>query len=373
MLVVGGGPAGLTCATYLRRAGVEVEVSEISRDTGGGAGLGLSSNALMPLRELGLLEEILACSTPIPFLLVCDDAGNTIVDVPRPGPEDPALPVDSVIARKDLARILEAAAHKAGVRITVGRQILGLSEAEKGVTVRFDEGPEARYDAVIGADGIGSTVRRLVWGPSEVQSAGEAGWRWLTPARSSLKRGTFHLGSGGTNLGLFPIPGGRLYAAMGEPIAKSFNSTFETRRDDVERRLKEQFTGDFARDTLADLPPASQIHYSRYPAMLIPRPWHRGRVLLIGDAVHAMPPHSSSGAAMAIEDGAVLYQELQRASNWEEAMQAFTERRWRRVKPVFDLAVDRVRSNTAPQEKTLRDPRTIEKVKALWQLLLQDY
>ena len=373
VLIVGGGSAGLTCACFLRKAGVEVEVSEISHDTDGGAALGLSSNALLPLRELGVLDEILANSTPNLFMHVCDASGNTVVDIARPAPEGLGFPVNVVLTRKELSRILSTAAQRAGATLTIGRQVLAINADAQGVSVKFEGGRQGRYDAVIGADGVGSTVRTLVWGESGMQSVGEAGWRWLTPARPSVKRGAFYLGSLGTNLGLFPIPGGQLYAVMGEPIEKGFYSTRENRREDVERRLKEQFSGGFARDTLADLPPASQIHFSRYPALLMPKPWYKGRVLLIGDAAHAMPPHSSSGAAMAIEDGAVLYQELLRASSWDDGVQAFMERRWRRVKPVFDMAVDRVRSSTSPQDKTLRDPKTTDKVQTLWKLLLQDY
>lgn len=373
VLVVGGGSAGLTCAAYLRKAGVAVEVSEISTKTGAGAALGLSSNALLPLREIGALDDVLACSTPNLHMHVCDSEGRTLVDFPRPQPPGLDFPVNVVITRKDLTRILTRVAVDAGARMVMGKQILSIAQDAEGVEVSFDDGRNARYDAVVGADGIGSAVRRMVWGELPIQATAEVGWRWLMPAHPSMARGAFYLGKRGTNLGLFPIPNGQIYAVMGEPTEAGFVSDAANRREDVLRRVQEQFDGQFARDVMADLPAAEGVHFSRYPAMLMSRPWHKGRVLLIGDAAHALPPHSSSGAAMAIEDGAVLYEELMRASGWDEGVQAFMDRRWPRVKQVFDMACDRVRSKDNPSDRSLRNADTAEKVKTLWKFLLQPY
>ncbi|WP_077000451.1 FAD-dependent monooxygenase [Variovorax sp. KK3] len=373
VLIVGGGSAGLTCAAFLRKAGVAVEVSEISTTVNVGAALGLSSNALTPLREIGALDEILACSTPNLHMHVCDADGRTLVDLERPQPAGIDFPVNVIIARRELTRILTGVVEAAGATMFFGRQLVSMLADSDGVSVVFDDGREARYDAVVGADGIGSTVRRMIWGESPIQATAEVGWRWLTPARPSMRRGAYYLGSGGTNLGLFPIPGQQIYAVMGEPTDDGFVSDPAKRREDVVRRLGEQFDGAFARDALADLPSVEAIHFSRYPAMLMPQPWYKGRILLIGDAAHALPPHSSSGAAMAIEDGAVLYDELLRATEWEAGVHAFMERRWPRVKQVFEMACDRVRSKADPSARSLRDPHTGEKVKSLWKFLLQPF
>ncbi|MGJ7565439.1 FAD-dependent monooxygenase [Variovorax sp. GB1R11] len=371
VLVVGGGSAGLTCATYLRQAGTHVEVVEIRPHATGGAALGLASNALLPLRGIGALDEVLAHSTPNVHMHVCDSRGATIADIERPAPEGLDFPVNVVITRRELARILWDIAAKAGVTLTTTRQITALTPMEDGVQVQFNDGLQRSYDAVIGADGVGSTVRGLIWGAAPISVVGEAGWRWMTPARASNPRGAFYLGSGGTTLGLFPVPNGELYAVMGEPCGDGVVARSKSTRADVAQRLSSQFTGAFATDVLADLPDDASIHFGQYPALLMDKPWHRGRVLLIGDAAHALPPHSSSGAAMAIEDGAVLAQCLAAARTWEVAMTLFTARRWPRVKQVFDLALQRVRSKDDPSAKALDDPATWERVRSLWRVLQQ--
>lgn len=371
VLVVGGGSAGLTCAAYLRQAGVDVEVLEIRPHVDGGAALGLASNALLPLRGIGALNDVLAHSTPNLHMHVCDSHGTTIVDIERPAPEGLDFPVNVVITRMELARVLWETARKAGVTLTTSRQLVGLVPEVDGVTARFDDGATTRYDAVIGADGVGSTVRRLIWGEAPISVVGEAGWRWLTPARASVPRGAFYVGSHGTSFGLFPIPGDRLYAVMGEPFGDGVVARSVSTRADVAHRLSTQFSGAFAQDVLADLPDDASIHFGQYPALLMPKPWHKGRVLLIGDAAHALPPHSSSGAAMAIEDGAVLAESLSAAGSWDEAMELFNSRRWPRVKQIFDLAVDRVRTKEDPKAKALNDPSTWERVRSLWRVLQQ--
>jgi 2-polyprenyl-6-methoxyphenol hydroxylase-like FAD-dependent oxidoreductase len=68
--------------------------------------------------------------------------------------------------------------------------------------------------------------------------------------------------------------------------------------------------------------------------MLLPLPWHKGRVLLIGDAVHATTPHLASGAGIGLEDGIVIAEELDRASSVAEALQRYDQRRWERCRMV---------------------------------------
>ncbi|ANB76539.1 hypothetical protein AYM40_30535 [Paraburkholderia phytofirmans OLGA172] len=371
VLVVGAGSAGLTIASFLSRAGIQVEISEINLDTTRGAALGLSSNALLPLRELGVLDEILAHSTPNLYMHVCNSAGQTVLDLKRPQPESIDFPVNVVIARSELSRILTNLAREKGIQFLLDRHIVGIVDKSTHVAVRFSDGSEDLYDAVIGADGIGSTVRRLVWGNIATQTVNEVGWRWLTPLRPSIKRGAFYLGSGTTSLGLFPLPGGLAYAFLQESAIDIFQSPPETRRRDLLDRISAQFDGPFAKDVMADLPLASAIHFTRYPALLMPGPWHKGRIVLIGDAVHAMPPHVSSGAAMAIEDGFVLAQCLISEDGWSQAMESFMTRRWPRISKVFEMAIDRVRSDDAPASTRMNEQATIEKVTELWHCLLE--
>jgi 2-polyprenyl-6-methoxyphenol hydroxylase-like FAD-dependent oxidoreductase len=96
--------------------------------------------------------------------------------------------------------------------------------------------------------------------------------------------------------------------------------------------------------------PAAEIDYRPLESILVPPPWHRGRVVLIGDAVHATTPHLASGAGLAVEDALVLCQELESAASVEQALAAHTERRYPRCRAVVEtsLAIAATQLTKAP-------------------------
>jgi len=81
---------------------------------------------------------------------------------------------------------------------------------------------------------------------------------------------------------------------------------------------------------------ASTINYRPLEAVLLPNPWYRGRVVLIGDAAHATTPHLASGAGMAVEDGIVLAEEITRGGDIDTALPRFMQRRFERGKLVVE-------------------------------------
>jgi 2-polyprenyl-6-methoxyphenol hydroxylase-like FAD-dependent oxidoreductase len=86
--------------------------------------------------------------------------------------------------------------------------------------------------------------------------------------------------------------------------------------------------------------PADWINYRPLAAALQPRPWSNGRVVLLGDAVHATTPHLASGAGMAVESGIVLAQELAKAETVEAALQAYEGRRFERCRDVVETSLE---------------------------------
>ncbi|RZA28973.1 MAG: oxidoreductase, partial [Proteobacteria bacterium] len=102
--------------------------------------------------------------------------------------------------------------------------------------------------------------------------------------------------------------------------------------------LLEPFGGAVA-DIRANLGSDSLVNYRPLEWLLLPRPWHRGRVVLIGDAVHATTPHMASGAGAAAEDGLALAEELEKTDDLEAALTAFFDRRFERVRMVVENSV----------------------------------
>jgi 2-polyprenyl-6-methoxyphenol hydroxylase-like FAD-dependent oxidoreductase len=102
------------------------------------------------------------------------------------------------------------------------------------------------------------------------------------------------------------------------------------------RDLLAPFAVPVLQDVRARLDASSQIIYRPLEGMLLPRPWNKGRVVLIGDTVHATTPHLASGACIGIEDALVLADELDRTTDVARALHAFQERRWERCRMVVE-------------------------------------
>ena len=126
----------------------------------------------------------------------------------------------------------------------------------------------------------------------------------------------------------------------------------------------------------ANLPADEQIYFGPFSRLLLPAPWNRGRIVLIGDAAHPMPPHASSGAAMAIEDAWVLAESLGAAhtgTDWQQAVDTFMARRFARVRCVFDTSVvnceaENAQAGNSPPPAT--DPARAEaSIREFWRFL----
>ena len=102
------------------------------------------------------------------------------------------------------------------------------------------------------------------------------------------------------------------------------------------RALLEQFASPILRKVAAELSDENQIIYRPLEQLLLPRPWHRGRTVLIGDAVHATTPHLAAGACIGIEDAMVLAEEIAQGEDLSASLTAFEDRRWERCRMVVE-------------------------------------
>jgi 2-polyprenyl-6-methoxyphenol hydroxylase-like FAD-dependent oxidoreductase len=136
-----------------------------------------------------------------------------------------------------------------------------------------------------------------------------------------------------TKVGINPVSQSQAYVFVTEdqPIKQRVEET------DCVRSLKqllEPFTAPLVTSLREGLSEQNSIVYRPLESLLLPRPWHRGRVVLIGDAVHATTPHLASGACIGMEDAVVLAEELGRTDDVEAALEAFEARRWERCRMV---------------------------------------
>jgi 2-polyprenyl-6-methoxyphenol hydroxylase-like FAD-dependent oxidoreductase len=102
------------------------------------------------------------------------------------------------------------------------------------------------------------------------------------------------------------------------------------------RALLEDFSAPLLATLREQITESANIVFRPLEAMLMPQPWHKGRVVLIGDAVHATTPHLASGACIGIEDGLVLADCISSAQTLSHSLQAFQDRRWERCRMVVE-------------------------------------
>ncbi|MET3422947.1 2-polyprenyl-6-methoxyphenol hydroxylase-like FAD-dependent oxidoreductase [Actinoplanes tereljensis] len=338
VLVVGGGAAGAAVAILLAEGGVSVDLIDIKPDIGAlGSGITLQGNALRVLRRLGIWEQLSEQGYAFDTLgLRAPDPNGTLIaelDDIRTGGAD--LPATLGMYRPDLARIMLTRAEAVGVKVRFGTTYTVLDQDGDGVSVTFADGTAGRYDLVVGADGIRSWTRRTLGIPLETANVGMGIWRAFTARPESVTRTDLYYGGPSYIAGYCPTGADTLYAYLVEDAQDRSTLTPEQSLD-VMRGLAQAYHGpwDDIRATLTD---PSRINYTWFESHLLDGPWHRGRVVLIGDAAHACPPTLAQGAAQALEDASVLAELLLRESALgDDLWQEFTGRRYERAKAVVE-------------------------------------
>ncbi|HEX5968503.1 MAG TPA: FAD-dependent monooxygenase [Intrasporangium sp.] len=314
VLVVGAGLAGLAAARTLRDWGAAVEIFERqSAPPREGSGIYLPGNAARALEALGLGALVAECAVHIRRQRTADHLGRPLfeVDVERwwhgVGP-CLALP------RADLHQVLLAGID--GVPVRWGLSPEEVSVGEEGVTVTAGD-TSARYDLVLGADGVHSTVRQLVFGIAAVQPVGQYARRFVVPWGDQPETWSVLLGVGSAFLTI-PIGGGQVYCYCDGPLEdpRSLRELLAGYADPVPTLL----------DALETMGGERVMHAGPVEEVVLDR-WSHGAVLLIGDAAHATSPNMAQGAAMAFEDAAILAESLAKATEITSALSAFEHRR----------------------------------------------
>ncbi|MFF2613100.1 FAD-dependent monooxygenase [Kitasatospora sp. NPDC058046] len=325
VLVNGGGIGGLTLATALAERGHQVDVAELREQLEAlGVGIIQPSNALHVMREIGVLDDCLAAGFEWEVLTICDPAGATLAKIPQPRMGD--APSNNGIPRPALARVLANAAVKAGATLRFGTTIGTLREDAHGIEAALTDGQVGRYDLVVGFDGIGSPLRRHLYGEKYApEYTGFANWRVTVP-RSPEVRGVV-MSSGNLNAKalLTPISAEQMYLGSVFAEAEDFRPDPERAHEQLRERLA-GFGGPIA-EALAQITDPAAVVYSRISQVTVEEPWHVGRIVLAGDAAHASTPHLAQGAAMAVEDALVLAQSLDAEDTVPAALTAWEARR----------------------------------------------
>jgi 2-polyprenyl-6-methoxyphenol hydroxylase-like FAD-dependent oxidoreductase len=337
VLIVGGGVGGMASAIALAQRGVIADLIDIDPQWKVlGAGITITGPTLRAFNALGIIEAVRAAGSFSPKVGLYTYKGDLIAEhCMRPLAAD--LPAAGGILRPVLHGILSARTREVGTNVRLGLSVSSLSEHADGVDVHFSDGSAGRYDCVVGADGVSSAMRGMLFPDApKPQFTGQGCWRVLADRPSDLEGGRMYYGPD-SKAGVTPCSPGKMYmfvnsAMPGNPRIDPDHGI------DMLREIIADFGGVIA--TVRDgLGPHSAFNYRPLEALLLPRPWSKGRVGLIGDAVHATTPHLASGAGLAVEDGLILAEQMTTAASVPEGWRRFEERRWERSRLVVENSV----------------------------------
>jgi 2-polyprenyl-6-methoxyphenol hydroxylase-like FAD-dependent oxidoreductase len=342
-LVIGGGVAGPTAAMFLAADGWEVEIFEAAAkpDDYAGSFLNVATNGLTVLDALDLREHLLSDAHPAPHMIMWSSTGKQLGSVPNGPAGDPARG-SAVVRRGWLHRVLREGAEDRGIPIRFGARLTGIAAESDAVHATFADGREESADILIGCDGIGSPTRTHI----------------DAHAPNPRYSGLVGLGGFARVIGLPPTPAtqhfvfGRRsffgYLVRADGTVYWFANI--TAPEPVRGSLRDVSAAEWL-DRLHDLHqddpyPVPQIidshhgdlgAYPIYDLSGVPR-WSRGRVVAVGDAVHATSPSAGQGASLALEDAQALAMCLRDEADHETAFARYQAMRQPRADKVVEYA-----------------------------------
>jgi 2-polyprenyl-6-methoxyphenol hydroxylase-like FAD-dependent oxidoreductase len=335
VLIVGAGMCGLTLGVALKRAGIDCEIVEI-RPTLSEPGLGISLQgpALRALHSVGMAEGCIRRGFGYSYFKACDAEGKVTGTVELPRLLGPDYPATVGILRQAVHEVLAGGLVGLKVAIRLGTTITDLKEDGSGIDVTFTDGSSGRFDLVIGADGANSKIREIAFGTTlQPRYTGQMNWR-ATVSRPPDVQGRYSYFGPTNKSGFNPISQTQMYiyALQNEPV--------RPRWPDAElpgrlRALLAEFGGALGR-AREEVTSPEQIVCRPVFSLILPPPWHRGRVMVIGDAAHATTPQLASGASIAIEDAVVLARLLATEMPLAAALEDFTRRRYERCRMIVE-------------------------------------
>lgn len=335
LIVMGGGIAGAGAALALHKAGFDVTVYEAHPDSAEdiGAFLTLASNGMRSLAQLDASAAVTAIGFPLTSMRVLDDTGAEMAQVPLGKAGTPHLRY-RCLRRGDLNTALQTEVTRRGIGIRHGRRLVSVEDGPDAVTAHFTDGTTASGDLLIGADGLNSTVRRLISPDARPGYAGQHVFYGYTgdasgdgrPETITMVRGS------SVAFGYAVSPEGEThwFARVADaPLAT------DAIADGNPARWRDLLLPLLRKDATpaADLVAATPDHLMVTNATELPTgtPWRSGRTLIIGDAAHAASPATGQGASMALEDAVVLAKSLRDAPDTESALALYERLRRPRV------------------------------------------
>ena len=356
VLIIGGGIGGLAATLALRQAGFDVQVFEsVPEIKIVGAGLAIWSNALNALRQIGLADAVQATGKPATYRVIRATNGEILAKVQVnqiSNREEIAL---IHLHRGDLQTVLLKAVGESTIQL--GARCIGFRQDDKGVWAQFADGREVQGDLLVGADGVHSVIRQQLFSKARLRLVGQSSWRGLAELdhEQIAEGGAGETWGIGQRIGLIPMSQGKVYwfLTKNAPPGGIQGTAVETKQ-----QMQELVKGWHAPiPSMIQATEAQTIIHTELNELESLNQWHRGRVVLLGDAAHAMTPNLGQGACQAIEDAVTLGQCLKDTEDIEASLNLYESKRVERVRRIVAASrkFGEVAHNEASPPCLLRD------------------
>lgn len=363
ILIVGAGLGGLAAASCLMKAGYDVEVYEQAPALAEvGAGIQMSANPMHVLRYLGLEDQVSKLGVrPGAYVFRLHDTGEVIQEFALSAEHERQHGAPYVqLHRADLHELLAEAARKLKPDlIHLNRRVTGFTETDKEVTLHFADGTKATGDVLVGADGLKSTIAHQIVGEVAATYTGDGAWRITVPVERLPKPFlpqvmSVFMGPGGHAV-CYYLRGGALLNFVGIIETELASEESWTQKFPWELLKKDYEGWHPAIQTIIDATDRDQCYrwslHNRPPA----RNWSTRRATLLGDSAHATLPYLAQGAAMAIEDGAVLARALKQAPSIAEGLDLYQRNRVDRTARIVETSTQNRRVFHLPSKEAIRE------------------
>jgi 2-polyprenyl-6-methoxyphenol hydroxylase-like FAD-dependent oxidoreductase len=336
ILIIGGGIGGLTSAIALGRDGHRLTIVEKDPEWAVyGVGIIQQGNVVRAVKELGIIDDYLEAGFGFDFVEVYIPTGERVARIPSPKLVD-GYPANVGIGRRALHKVLGERAKAAGAEVRLGVTVEALDDDGAGVTVQFSDGTSGCYDLVIGADGLYSRTRTQLFPQApKPEFTGQSVWRYNFAKPKG--HDCLQAYEGPIGAGLVPLSSDLMYLFVTTP--EPGNPWYDINGIAAAMRGKLAGLSPAIAALAAQITEDEAVVYKPLEVLFIDHDWHKGRVVLIGDAVHATTPHLGQGAGLAIEDSLVLAEEIAAANSPEAAFTAFRSRRFDRCKYIVEASL----------------------------------
>jgi len=339
VLVVGGGIGGFSTAIALHQRGIDVEIVELHEDWKVyHVGIIVQSNFVRALAQLGVGEEAVAAGFPYRGWRFLNNQGAELARDEGVSSAGPQYPSDLGLARPALHEVLLRRVRALNIPMRLGVTYTEWRDTGDSVEVDFTDGTSGTYDLMVASDGAYSQTReRMFNGRYRPAFTGQGVWRYNLPRTAGLEWAEAYVGDPTRSIGTVPLTEDTMYifVSVGEPGNPRFPA--ETLAAEMRKRISGY--GDVLDGFAAQIVDPALVVYRPLEVCVVPAPWYKGRVVLIGDAAHSSTPHLGQGAAMAVEDAVVLADEYDKDGPIKDRLQAFMDRRYERAKFIADSSL----------------------------------